>query len=326
MQLGGYGSMDLNKVADRLASGMADHHLAASGGGDPSADAAPGQGVSDPPREAARRSVDFAAGSIRLGSVLDHTLLNPGATAADIDRHCSEALRHRVAAVCVNPLWVSRCTECLRGSGVAVASVIGFPFGALPAELKAAEASLAVKHGAAELDMVIPLGLIKAGDYRGLHADIAAVVVAAGDALVKVILETAALTPMEIMRAATVAGDAGAHYVKTSTGYSEAGGATAEAVALLRLAVGDDLGVKASGGIRDARTAFHMLASGATRIGSSSAAGMADATGPGPRRLHELMHVPFQDVAPVEQPPVGVERAATTPGRVAPGWGTWPPR
>ena len=347
--------MDLNKVANQLASGMAEHQLAVD------------QGSSSLPpatsREAGPHRVEFPSGPIRLGSVLDHTLLNPAATAEEIDRHCDEALRYGVAAACVNPLWVSRCAERLRGSGVAVASVIGFPFGTLPPELKAAEASLAVKHGATELDMVIPLGLVRASDYRALHADVAAVVAAAGDALVKVILETAALTPMEVLRAATVVGDAGAHYVKTSTGYSASGGATPEAVALLRLAVGDDLGVKASGGIRDARTAFLMLASGATRIGSSRADAMADATGPGPRRLHDLMHVPFQagepgsDPAggvpavqghgpdarvvgegvhlpapsipppPAPQPPSpGSDRPAPSPGRVAPGWGTWPPR
>jgi deoxyribose-phosphate aldolase len=178
-----------------------------------------------------------------------------------------------MAAVCVNPQWVSRCA----GSGIAVASVVAFPLGASVSEVKADEAARAVEDGATELDMVAALGAIRAGDWGYVERDISTVVQAVGSAaVVKVILESALWSPDQLVQACRVAEDAGAGYLKTSTGFHAAGGATASAVALMRQAVGDRLGVKASGGIRDADTACIMIAHGATRIGTSAGVALAD--------------------------------------------------
>jgi deoxyribose-phosphate aldolase len=229
------------------------------------------------------------ADSIRLGSVIDHTLLTAEATAADIDRLCAEAVEHRLAAVCVNPEWVGHCLEALSGRPVRIASVVAFPLGASTSKAKAREAELAVDDGAVELDMVAALGAVRAGAWDVVARDIGAVVRAAGPAtLVKVIVESALLSPAELVQVSRVAQDAGAGYVKTSTGFHAAGGATPAAVALMRLSVGDALGVKASGGIRDAATAFQLIASGATRIGTSAGVTLADAMGPGPKPVAAL--------------------------------------
>lgn len=233
--------------------------------------------------------VTYARENARLASFIDHTLLKPDATRRDIETLCREAAEHGFAAVCVNPVWVPFCVDQLGGSGVKVATVIGFPLGASEPEVKAAEAARAAEQGADELDMVAAIGHMKSGDWRHVARDIEAVVAAAPERLVKVIIESALLSPMQIVQASRVARDAGAHYVKTSTGFSSAGGATVETVALMRLAVGDALGVKASGGIRDGDTAFRMIAAGATRIGSSSGVAMAECRGPGPRPLDELL-------------------------------------
>jgi deoxyribose-phosphate aldolase len=235
--------------------------------------------------------VTYAREDVRLAGFIDHTLLRSDAGPRDIDVLCQEAGEHRFAAVCVNPMWVSRCRRLLDGTGVSVATVIGFPLGANQIESKADEAARAAEQGAHELDMVAAIGQIRCDDWRYVARDIEAVVRAAPDRLVKVIIETALLGPLEIVRACTVARDAGAHYVKSSTGMHAAGGATVEAVALMRLAVGDTLGVKASGGIRDGATAFRMLAAGATRIGTSNGVAMAACVGPGPRPLAELLAV-----------------------------------
>jgi deoxyribose-phosphate aldolase len=224
-----------------------------------------------------------------IAAYIDHTLLKAEATRAEIDALCDEAREHHFAAVCVNPVWVTRCATRLRGSGVAVATVIGFPLGAAQAATKAGEAALAVRDGASELDMVAAIGHIKDGDWRHVHDDIAGVVRAAAGTLVKVIIESAALTPVEIIKASALAMEAGARYVKTSTGFHPSGGATAEAVALMRLAVGDALGVKASGGVRDCATALRMIASGATRLGTSSGVAMAQCLGPGPLPVRDLL-------------------------------------
>lgn len=206
-----------------------------------------------------------------LARFIDHTLLNPLATRAEVTRLCEEARTCGFAAVCVHPVWVRHAAHELEGSSVAVATVIGFPLGATESAIKAREAEQAITHGATELDMVARLGSIREHDWRTVEADIRAVVqAAAGRALVKVILETAALEPVEIVAGALAAGEAGAGYVKTSTGFHPAGGASPAAVALLRLAVGDALGVKASGGIRSCEDAFRMIAAGASRIGTSS--------------------------------------------------------
>ncbi|HEX6964966.1 MAG TPA: deoxyribose-phosphate aldolase [Gemmatimonadaceae bacterium] len=233
--------------------------------------------------------VSYARADARLADFIDHTFLKPDATGRDIETLCREAAEHRFAAVCVNPVWVPMCVDRLAGSEVKVATVVGFPLGASEPEGKAAEAARAAAHGADEVDMVAAIGQMKSGDWGHVARDIEAVVCAVPGRLVKVIIESALLSPMQIVQACRVARDAGAHYVKTSTGFSAAGGATVEAVALMRLAVGDALGVKASGGIRDGDTAFRMIAAGATRIGTSSGVAMAECHGRGPRPLGELL-------------------------------------
>lgn len=201
---------------------------------------------------------------------IDHTLLSPGATPEDIARLCREARAYQFASVCVNPLFVSQCAELLGGSPVKVCTVIGFPLGATPTSVKVFEARTTLKDGAEELDLVIAIGKLIADDRAYVEADIRAVVEAAGDeAVVKVILETSLLTPEQIRFGARCAMNAGAHYVKTSTGFA-GGGATVESVRLLRETVGDRLGVKASGGIRTPDDARAMVAAGASRIGASS--------------------------------------------------------
>ena len=227
-----------------------------------------------------------------IAEFIDHTLLKAEATRAEIEQLCAEAIEHTFAAVCVNPVWVPLCAAMLGGSGVAVATVVGFPLGANQAETKAAEAALAVRQGATEVDMVAAIGHIKSGDWHHVGDDIDAVVRAAGGALVKVIIESAHLTPTEIIKASALAREVGAHYVKTSTGFHPSGGASADAVALMRLVVGDSMGVKASGGVRDCATALRMIASGATRIGTSSGVAMARCLARGRVSMRELLGSP----------------------------------
>ncbi len=204
-----------------------------------------------------------------IAARIDHTLLKADATEEDIRKLCEEARQHRFAAVCVNPVWVSLCRQLLQDTGVMVATVVGFPLGALSAEAKAEEAARAVAAGADELDMVMNIGLLKSGRDAEVEEDIRTVVQAAGGRTVKVIIETALLTDEEKVTACTLAQRARAHYVKTSTGFSK-GGATVDDVALMRKVVGDTMGVKASGGIRTAEDARKMIAAGATRIGTSA--------------------------------------------------------
>ncbi|HEX7122683.1 MAG TPA: deoxyribose-phosphate aldolase [Gemmatimonadaceae bacterium] len=225
--------------------------------------------------------MDHVTPAVTIARCIDHTLLRPEATAADIDRLCDEAQAYGFAAVCVAPMWVAQCATRL-GGAVPVAAVIAFPLGATPPEVKVAEAACAVADGATELDMVAAIGRIRGGDWDCVRRDIRAVVEAASGAMVKVILETAVLSREEIVRACGEAVAAGAHAVKTSTGVHPAGGASPEAVALLRSTVGPRIGVKASGGIRDCDTALRMLASGASRIGTSSGVAIADCLGDEP--------------------------------------------
>jgi deoxyribose-phosphate aldolase len=236
--------------------------------------------------------VRYVRDNARIAEFIDHTMLKAETTLAEIDQLCTEAKEYEFAAVCVNPVWVPRCAERLKGSRVALATVVGFPLGANQPEIKAAEASLAIRQGATEIDMVATVGHIKSGDWNHVADDIAAVVRAAGGMLVKVIIESAHLTPVEIIKASALAREVGANYVKTSTGFHAAGGATAEAVALMRLVVGDALGVKASGGVRDCATALRMIANGATRIGTSSGVAMAQCLGRGPLPMRELLASP----------------------------------
>ncbi|MBP1705466.1 MAG: Deoxyribose-phosphate aldolase (modular protein) [Chloroflexi bacterium] len=206
-----------------------------------------------------------------LARHIDHTLLKPDATAADIDRLCAEAREYRFAAVCINPFWIRRAADALRGTDVAVASVVGFPFGATTPEIKAMETRRAIRDGAGEIDMVINIGALKSGLLDLVREDIARVSDACHEsgALNKVIIEAALLTDEEKVVACRLAQQAKADFVKTSTGYAS-GGATVFDVALMREAVGPKMGVKAAGGIRTAEDVQEMIAAGATRIGASA--------------------------------------------------------
>ncbi len=205
-----------------------------------------------------------------LARLIDHTLLRPEATYADIDKLCDEARKYGFASVCVNPMHVRRCADRLRGAASVVCTVIGFPLGATPSEVKALEARRALRDGAREVDMVLAVGALKSGDLRYVENDIRIVAEAAheGRALLKVILETALLTDEEKVAACVAAKRARADFVKTSTGFSK-GGATAHDVALMAKAVDHQLGVKASGGVGSAADAQKMIQAGATRIGAS---------------------------------------------------------
>jgi deoxyribose-phosphate aldolase len=212
-----------------------------------------------------------------LAPLIEHTLLSPLATRAMIERHCAEARTHELFAVCVNPIWVARCVALLRETPVRVVTVVGFPLGATTSAVKALECELALRQGAHEIDMVLHLGALKAADRYATLEDIQSVVKAAGEHPVKVILETALLTDQEKQLGCALAEEAGAAFVKTSTGFARpelvlgAGGigASVSDVLLLRQAVGERLRIKASGGIRDAGFARELVAAGADRIGTS---------------------------------------------------------
>jgi len=206
-----------------------------------------------------------------LARFIDHTLLRPDATAADIDSLCEEARTFEFAAVCVNPTWVRRCAESLRGSNVRVASGVGFPFGAGTTEVKAMEARRAIRDGAREIDMVINVGALKSGDHDLVRRDVEKVSDACREAgaLCKVIIEAALLTDEEKVMSSHLAKIAKADFVKTSTGFGP-GGATVHDVLLMRETVGPKLGIKAAGGIRSVEDVREMIAAGATRIGASA--------------------------------------------------------
>jgi deoxyribose-phosphate aldolase len=204
-----------------------------------------------------------------LASMIDHTLLKPGASREDLIRLCAEAREHGFATVCVRPENVAFCSRQLEGSNVRAISVVGFPSGTETTAAKTAEARAVLADGGWELDMVLHVGRLKGKDYGYVEADIRTVVEAAKGRTVKVILETGALTRDEKVAACALAKAAGAAFVKTSTGFGP-GGATAEDVALMRTIVGDDVGVKASGGIRTAADAGRMIAAGANRLGTSA--------------------------------------------------------
>ena len=215
-------------------------------------------------------TMGYCPASDGLASLIDHTLLKPDATREEVEQLCREAAQFCFASVCVNPNWVSLCRELLRGSGVKVCTVIGFPLGAHLPDIKAYETKRAIEQGAEEVDMVINIGALKSRDYALVEQDIRGVVAAAGGrALVKVILETALLTRDEKVMGSTLAKAAGADFVKTSTGFA-GGGATVEDVQLMRETVGPEMGVKASGGVRTKEDAEKMVAAGATRLGASA--------------------------------------------------------
>lgn len=200
-------------------------------------------------------------------SFLDYTLLKPDATRRDIEKLCREALEAQVFSVCVNPYWVELAYKLLTGSSVKVVSVVGFPLGASLTSAKVYEAKTLASLGAHELDMVMNLGAFKSGDYQSVEEDIRAVV-KASSLPIKVIIETCLLTDEEKLLAVDLVLAAGAHFVKTSTGFSS-GGATVEDIKLLRNHIGPSFGIKASGGIRDKTQAEALLSAGATRLGSS---------------------------------------------------------
>ncbi len=207
---------------------------------------------------------------INLARLIDHTNLKPEATPADIKRVCQEGINYGFCTVCVNPCYVKLAFEELKGSKVKVCSVSGFPLGANRTDLKVKEAELGCKDGAAEIDMVINVGALKAGDYRYVEGEIKSILKGMGvGKILKVILETSLLTEEEKIKGARIVKESGAHFVKTSTGWGPAG-ATAEDVALLRKTVGKDFGVKASGLIRDFQKTLQLIQAGANRIGTSA--------------------------------------------------------
>ena len=207
----------------------------------------------------------------QLAKMIDHTLLDPSASRERVERLCQEAKTYQVYSVCVNPTWVPFTVGVLRGTDVKVCSTVGFPLGASLSEVKAFEAAAVLSLGATEVDMVMNIGALKSNDSTSVREDIAQVVKACKGALVKVIIETAYLNDQEKVEACRLAEEAGAAFVKTSTGFSS-GGATAKDVRLLRNTVKDRLGVKASGGIRTLKDTLEMIAAGANRIGTSRTA------------------------------------------------------
>jgi deoxyribose-phosphate aldolase len=231
------------------------------------ADLKPGNGNFD--------SAAFTAATLAnwqsLAAIIDHTLLKPDATRKQVENLCDEAIRYRFACAMVNPLWVSTAVGVLAGSGVPVGVVIGFPLGASLASTLRQEAAALIKLGARELDMVIPIGLLKSGDYDAVQQTIHSVATVAHHhgVLLKVILENALLTLEEKLRASEIAIQAGADFIKTSTGFAS-GGATAADVALMRGVAGSRCGVKAAGGIRTLATVKALLEAGASRIGASA--------------------------------------------------------
>ncbi|HEL1992168.1 deoxyribose-phosphate aldolase [Streptococcus suis] len=206
---------------------------------------------------------------MKLNKYIDHTILKPETTQEQVEKILAEAKEYDFASVCVNPTWVALATESLKDSDVKVCTVIGFPLGANTPAVKAFETKDAISNGADEIDMVINIGALKTGNYDLVLEDIKAVVAASGDKLVKVIIEACLLTDDEKVKACQLSQEAGADYVKTSTGFST-GGATVADVALMRKTVGPDMGVKASGGARSYEDAIAFIEAGASRIGASS--------------------------------------------------------
>jgi len=205
-----------------------------------------------------------------IARMIDHSLLKPDVTRPQIERLCAEGRKYHFATVCVNPVWVRLCKKLLDGSKVRICTVSGFPLGANTPRVKAREAEIAIGDGADEIDMVMNIGALKSGDFKSVEEDIQTVRDAMGkDRILKVIIEAGVLTHQEKVKATEMVKACGADFVKTSTGFGY-GGATMEDVKLLRRIAGDEMGVKASGGIRDYQTAVKLIQAGANRIGTSS--------------------------------------------------------
>ncbi len=264
--------MPQNGNYERLVEQITDLVLSRLDGGDscPSFCTADVQRIVDAGAERIGVVLGETATAHDWASLIDHTLLKPEASEGDIRRLCDEAAQFGFASVCVNPTWVKKASEFLRGTSVPVCTVIGFPLGATLPDVKAYEARRAIFNGAREVDMVINVGALKSGDDCAVEDDIRAVVEAGHEngVLVKVIIETALLTDDEKVRACLASKNAGADFVKTSTGFAK-GGATVEDVSLMRRTVGSALGVKASGGVKGIEDARAMFEAGATRIGAS---------------------------------------------------------
>jgi deoxyribose-phosphate aldolase len=219
------------------------------------------------PIDIQKKKIDFTKKD--LCRAIDHTLLKPDATESKIVALCKEAISYNFTTVCVNPIWVSTCKTLLKNSSVDVCTVVGFPLGANLTKIKVAETLQALKDGADEIDMVLNIGELRSGNYDDVYNDIRNVVTAASLAVVKVIIEACLLSKEEKITACSLALHAGAGYVKTSTGFS-LHGAVADDVALMRRVVGEKMGVKAAGGVRDLETTKQMLIAGADRVGTSS--------------------------------------------------------
>ncbi len=264
--------MNKNGNYERMVEQITDLVLAKIGGDDycPTFCSADVQRIVDAGAERIGVVLGETATAHDWASLIDHTLLKPEATESDIRKLCDEAAKFGFASVCVNPGWVKTAVDFLRGTGVPVCTVIGFPLGATLPDVKAYEARRAIFNGAREVDMVINIGALKSGDDCTVEDDIRAVADAAHEnrVLCKVIIETALLTDEEKVRACLAAKNAGADFVKTSTGFSK-GGATVADIALMRRTVGSSLGVKASGGVKGIEDARAMFEAGATRIGAS---------------------------------------------------------
>ena len=216
---------------------------------------------------------------MKINKFIDHTVLSQDADEKKIDKLIAEAKEHDFASVCVNSCWTKKCAEALKDSDVNVCVVVGFPLGAMDTKSKAFETKTAIENGADEIDMVINVGWLKSGRYSGVEDDIREVKKACGDKHLKVIIECCLLTDEEKVMACKLSEKAGADFVKTSTGFSKSG-ATVEDVALMRKTVGDRLGVKAAGGIRDGKTAVAMIKAGASRLGCSAGIKIIEETDP----------------------------------------------
>ncbi|MEH6586993.1 MAG: deoxyribose-phosphate aldolase [Halioglobus sp.] len=212
---------------------------------------------------------DLEIPTAELAQYIDHTLLKPEATPAQIEQLCAEAAQHSFKTVCVNSAMVASAASFLTGSGVGTCSVVGFPLGAMATAAKAFEAQTAITHGASEIDMVIAVGLVKAGDWDAVRSDIEAVFQACGSVPLKVIFETCLLDDNQIVRLCQLCTEVGVAFVKTSTGFGS-GGASERLVRLMAESVGEGIAVKASGGVRDVVSARQMIAAGASRLGTSS--------------------------------------------------------
>lgn len=264
--------MDQKQLIDRIVAEVVARMNAGTVGATAGTGAAVGHGAA--PASAARGPAPNPA---EVASRIDHTMLRPEAPTSAFDTLCDEAVKHRFYSVCVNSCRVAHVARRLQGTGVKVCSVVGFPLGAMTRSAKAFETREAISDGAAEIDMVINIGLLKSGDTRGAEEDIRFVRRATrGTTILKVIIETALLSQDEKVLACEVAKKAGADFVKTCTGFS-GGGATVEDITLMRRVVGPQMGVKASGGVRTFKSAVALLEAGATRIGS--AASVAIVTG-----------------------------------------------